>query len=129
MFISYELAKALKEAGFSQKTEHYWNFNRAVPKQGWYLDDENLAYPKEDTIACPTLSELIDACGENFGALIWDYRDKKWYAVNNDKTAVIREEADSKEVATALLYLKLKLNERTKYKRKNQTSTKKASRE
>jgi hypothetical protein len=50
--ISYELAKKLKDAGFPQS-----ELARAQRKAGY------------DYISMPTLSALIEACGEDFRAL------------------------------------------------------------
>jgi hypothetical protein len=50
--ISYALAKKLKDAGFPQS-----ELARAQQKAGY------------DYVSMPTLSTLLEACGENFGAL------------------------------------------------------------
>jgi hypothetical protein len=50
--ITYELAKKLKDAGFPQS-----ELASAQQKAGY------------DYVSMPTLSTLIEACGENFGAL------------------------------------------------------------
>jgi hypothetical protein len=50
--ISYQLARSLKDAGFPQS-----NLARAQQQAGY------------DYVSLPTLSTLIEACGENFGAL------------------------------------------------------------
>jgi hypothetical protein len=50
--ISYQLAKKLKDAGFPQS-----ELARAQRKAGY------------DYVSMPTLSILIEACGEDFGAL------------------------------------------------------------
>lgn len=63
--MNYELAKALKNAGFFQKqTGDYYALNGQytyplVPTQGNY-----------EKVSIPTLSELIEACGDRFGKLI-----------------------------------------------------------
>lgn len=57
--MTYELAKELKEAGFPQKI-------RLETGNGWFHDD------KLGPIAFPTLSELIEACGEEFSGLTRD---------------------------------------------------------
>jgi hypothetical protein len=57
MGISYELAKLLKEAGFPQRI-HY-DINDYLPEP---LKDGT--YDKNDFVAIPTLSELIEACGD-----------------------------------------------------------------
>jgi len=50
--ISYQLARNLKDAGFPQS-----ELARAQQQAGY------------DYVSLPTLSTLIEACGENFGAL------------------------------------------------------------
>jgi hypothetical protein len=50
--ITYELAKQLKDAGFPQS-----ELARAQQQAGY------------DYVSLPTLSTLIEACGEHFGAL------------------------------------------------------------
>lgn len=49
--MTYELAKQLKDAGFPQKENTYWKNERGEGTLGVYA---------------PTLSELIEACGEEF---------------------------------------------------------------
>jgi hypothetical protein len=51
--ITYELAKALKDAGFPQK----------------FGAEGILHQPNEIHVSYPTLSELIEACGDRFGKL------------------------------------------------------------
>jgi hypothetical protein len=54
--ISYQLARKLKDAGFPQS-----ELARAQQKAGY------------DYVSMPTLSTLIEACAENFGALGREY--------------------------------------------------------
>jgi len=62
--MTYSLAKQLKDAGFPQKENDHTG-------QRWI--DENTVYehPTYDDVEClvPTLSELIEACGEGFSSL------------------------------------------------------------
>jgi len=60
-YTSLELSKFLKEKGFDLEAEYYWNFNPALPEQGWYFDNENLAYQEEHTIKSYDI--LNDLCG------------------------------------------------------------------
>lgn len=57
--MNYELAKKLKDAGFPQKSRigSILTKNDAPPQT-----EDDYAYP-------PTLSELIEACGDDFGFL------------------------------------------------------------
>ena len=64
--MNYELAKKLKDAGFPKET-----FRVTVP---------NNKYPNRyGQSNCPTLSELIEACGKEFYAL-WVRGDNTWFA-------------------------------------------------
>lgn len=61
--MKYELAKALRDAGFPQPE------NQDVFTQGTYIDREgNNMYSAEtkDAVFCPTLSELIEYLGDDF---------------------------------------------------------------
>ena len=66
--MNYELAKELKEAGF----KHNWTGNGGEVKcfyevgqqiRSGYVAEE---FVPPEAIPCPTLSELIEACGEEF---------------------------------------------------------------
>jgi hypothetical protein len=56
--MNYELAKALEDAGFPQGG----NGSFVAPP-------DKIVVRREDRVYCPTLSELIEACGEDFGML------------------------------------------------------------
>lgn len=70
--MNYELAKELKDAGFPQ-IYHY-------DDQGRRIDFRAL-----EVVALPTLSELIEACGEEFNMVNVtanaDQVNKKWHAL------------------------------------------------
>lgn len=76
--MTYELAKELKDARFPQEDRHwYWSPRTDIPTL-WCV---NALQPEsqerlESFIAAPTLSELIEACGERFWSL---RRDPKGY--------------------------------------------------
>ena len=62
--MTYELAKKLKDSGFSQDKKgggdlcaHGGHNFTPTPDDCW------------DKVYCPTLEELIEACGNNFGSL------------------------------------------------------------
>ena len=66
--MNYELAKQLKDAGFPQtglKYTWYYEGNSLHNSGEKYLDVKN--NPKR--IISPSLSELIEACGDKFGGL------------------------------------------------------------
>lgn len=88
--MNYELAKKLKDAGFPQKYEEK-NDNGALPYT-------------------PTLSELIEACGYEFGGLIQYHKEHKtdyWeaYSYQGMESKTVR--GDTPEEAVANLWLEL----------------------
>ncbi len=98
--ISYELAKRLKDAGFPQAfpKSDFMNLDDASTIQ--YIKDKychhgTLKYlcgadccminpPLCEDVYFPTLSELIDACGDKFNILHFDNFKKEWFAYSND---------------------------------------------
>jgi len=68
--IKYELAKQLKDMGFRQDINigsfFYWEDTKELHQH----DPENYIKPTSDYIKIPTLSELIESCGNNFVELI-----------------------------------------------------------
>lgn len=130
--ISYKLAKLLKEAGFPQEPNEDGAFQFYHDEIG--RDGEMLQYKaticgielsdlektrkdtrEKDRYKIPTLSELIDACGERF-SMLCHYptgmeENKKWMARAEYKdeettfTAVLY--GKTKEEAVAKLWLKL----------------------
>jgi len=86
--VNLELSQKLKELGVKQESLFYWNYNDAVPKQGWYLDDENLAYPKEHTCHAYTGAELGEMLPQILKIKKIKYQlfvsvavDKQWFVV------------------------------------------------
>lgn len=119
--ITYELAKKLKDAGFKQETApislYVWIDGAHAPYKlvdGYkdILNIKNCAY-------CPSLSELIEACGEWFFTLIkmpgeeWRINEPKPY------TSITRQMVNGTEYiigktpeeAVAKLWLKLNKND------------------
>ena len=109
--MTYQLAKQLKDAGYPQDGGC-----------GVYLDETKeqffgRAYQQipEPFTVIPTLSELIDACGDRFGVLIrytnaWKVYDVKAdiAVMNGDpETQGIAVTGETPEEAVAKLYLKL----------------------
>ena len=83
--LPYELAKELKEAGFPQMTNGYT----------WYVDQ---------VIAVPTLSELIEACGEV--EMVLNIIDGK-YTNARIVGLELNGEGSTPEIAVAMLWLAL----------------------
>lgn len=100
--MTYELALELKNAGFPQKdTIKGWRLHKqGTPKDGSY---ENYHH-----ISCPTLSELIEACGEDFTSLHSPkFANPTWIA-NGKYDPYIQGEGSTHEEAVARLWLSLK---------------------
>ncbi len=73
--ITYELALALKNAGFPQDGNGFWYVEMDSPAGGTFFGLSNTPHPKlpaydgYDSLYSPTLSELIEACGDRFEKL------------------------------------------------------------
>ena len=104
--MTYELAKELKDAGFPQP---------ALDFKGSFLFAQ-CGEPVDTQAYVPTLSELIEACGTNFGGLV-RLADGTWNAATpvidtgmsygNPSTEV---EGSTPEEAVARLWLALSKN-------------------
>jgi hypothetical protein len=92
--MNHELAEQLKDAGFPQEyTQKY--------------DSEQWSTPKGDLLI-PTLSELIEACGDDFNNLIRGWQGDSWTAVGPRKDDyTFAEEGSTAEEAVARLWLSL----------------------
>ena len=102
--MNYKLAKQLKDAGFPQH-----NIGRALcPCRNRKAGNERVDY------CIPTLSELIDACGNDDFELT--RFNKKWCArmLNEHKYGIIYGFGKTPEEAVAKLYLKLCQKESSK---------------
>lgn len=113
--MTYELAKQLKEAGFRQNTEKAFYIN-AGKNTGALVDVEmystaNQEFRDEKLVACPTLSELIEACADGFVSLdrfgLTNLGLIQWVC-NHEKAW--RTEGQTPEEAVARLWLELKKN-------------------
>lgn len=95
----YELAKALEDAGFP-----------AGGKGSYVTHPDKIVVRREDRVYCPTLSELIEACGEKFDSLIY-YPHKigeKWKAdAQLDVGHGYSCDGSTPEIAVARLWLAL----------------------
>jgi len=101
--MNYELAKQLKDAGFPQISE---NVLRNIS-----LEEEmnrQLIGQESNYICNPTLSELIEACGDRFDALIKDTEVKgDWVATaeNGDNDNLVSQTSSTPEESVANLWL------------------------
>jgi len=74
MSITYELALKLKEAGFPQYGDgNYHDSPSYIKKLEYAINNKTMLSrisPDDDMIYLPTLSELIEECGDRFDELI-----------------------------------------------------------
>ena len=121
--INYELAKQLKEAGFPQAGEHL-DYDRCPYMI--YPNDIDDGVSKNGCYD-PTLSELIEQCGERFGYLTqYDrYKGEGWFAGGHkikwesDELGDIKCEGETPEEAVVNLWLKLNESKRDTTTRKD----------
>lgn len=100
--MKYELMNELKDAGFPQGTD------RVIPKGSGKLDAQGNLHLPYVPVYSPSLSELIHACGEDFGSL--EKMDTYWLCSHftGDKYEVPpRYTGDTLEEAVAHLWLAL----------------------
>lgn len=107
--MKYELAKKLKDAGL--KIESDFGYVYLEPWQGATHIYDLCCDPRtdgKDYVYAPTLSELIEACGDVFNSLNRQKLINKWY-VNFDREYDYEPESegDTPEEAVANLWLKL----------------------
>lgn len=125
--ITYELAKKLKNAGFPQKgtwENHqglkYWSDydGGATRDKPEIIDGSEVNFGfMEDIYYIPTLSELIEACGDQFGSLNKSIENQSdgWIAMNEEQFIALKFSethkgfhASAPEEAVAKLWLELK---------------------
>ena len=113
--MNYELVKQLKDAGFKQNWKEGVWFQDGKMKEPWLYTETEYGYPVDPNttraVIIPTLSELIEACGEKFGALESVHRENPtrqfWRAITRDRGMVAGQLGDTPEEAVALLWLAL----------------------
>jgi len=76
--MNYDLAKELEQSGFPQGGDG-----------SWVLPPDQLVSRRTDRVYVPTLSELIEACGEQFFCLI--HRKRKWAAYTGDERGELQD--------------------------------------
>ena len=94
--MEYELAKCLMDAGFPQ-----------IGKGRLIGSPNKLVWRSSDRVYVPTLEELIEACGMNFGSL--DKRHDGWLASANYDQCCF---AETPVEAVARLWLALQNDDR-----------------
>lgn len=105
--INYKLANELKDAGFPQDVKWgdmlYHDENKG---QVLYTVMQK-AEPIQGETKIPTLSELIEACGDYFKGLTHYEPDSPWGALAEIRGHQIKEYGKTPEEAVAKLWLKL----------------------
>ncbi len=91
--MNYELCKKLKEAGYNQDGSDFVIYDNGETE---YTRD---GYFTTGAVACPTLNELIEACGNRFTSPIME-EPKRWKTVENKYFSTLEE-------AIAALYIAL----------------------
>lgn len=101
--INYELALALKNAGFPQKE----NYNALYP-HGYCFNGttKGIKQSKIDRAYPPTLSELIEACGDTLRTI---HNYKGSWGCNEDEYGMAETVGSTPEEAVALLWLALQM--------------------
>lgn len=99
--MNYTLAKQLKDAGFQLRLvigAGSWNGDKVFFDNGVDVTGEKIGFLP------PTLSELIEACGERFMYL--HKKEGEWLA--EDRTFEFQKRGPTPEEAVANLWLELK---------------------
>ncbi len=112
--INYELAKKLKDAGFPQGwgpfTFFYETKNSSLDNlwaQPWAIVQKKHGGYVDSLVKCPTLPELIDACGDGFGWLSRRKDTNDWVAAKGFLDLSTMCVGETSEEAVVNLYLKL----------------------
>lgn len=113
--ISYELAKELRDAGFKQPDKDCGGKSlSAYNAKGTDMVYDNCCGEWHDDIDAyiPSLSELIDACGDEFHCLVLTCgggidSNKMFWSAGKDKTVMDWNNGSTPEEAVARLWLAL----------------------
>lgn len=106
--LSKELAQKLKEAGFKQYGNGYCHLKNG---EDYFYDTYDKANEYNDSLIIsyvPTLSELIEECGDEFGGLHRDTPEEDWFALTfSGIIGDIYGKGSSVEEAVAKLWLEI----------------------
>lgn len=115
--INYDLAKELKDAGFPQEfnggrflVSPVSPYPNSPTNSGRSWNDEYKEY-QEGLVYPPTLSELIEACGERFLSVMHvvgaDNHQNYWIATDRENIGIHKHEGSTPEESVARLWLAL----------------------
>lgn len=92
--LHYEIARKLKNAGFPYE---------------WDIESDDSGFTEHGGVVykAPTLSELIEACGEKFSRLVQTFEPKGWEAKTTDVFDRFTTIGSIPEEAVASLWLAL----------------------
>jgi len=106
--LSYKLCKELKDAGFKQTAVYETYFYNE--KEDLVFIDKNLeGLTWKNYVRCPTLEELMDACGD--GILIEYHKDIS-FAWENSQAVADKNRQFGKTPSESVAKLWLKLNKK-----------------
>lgn len=108
--MDYELAKKLKDAGFPQDGFFFYAKTKGSPYVHWSYS--GCCSPRtlhEEEITVPTLSELIEACGDRLESI--RRTTVQWIITSTTSPRLIVTNASTLEEAVARLYLALNKNQ------------------
>lgn len=118
--MNYTLAKELKDAGWNRQTRFHIVLSPKGEKKHYGRTKAQLLQMElvgHEVLPCPTLSELIEACGDKFKKL-WRHTNGNWTAYVGTKTGkdVFTKDGATAEEAVANLWLALNRKENEKDK-------------
>lgn len=98
--MNYELAKQVKDAGFPHKHINHGG------NDGYDEYCEDQEFLGGEDICIPKLSELIEACGDDFWKLIKEHEYQNWAGISRENTQKVTL-GSTPEEAVARLWLAL----------------------
>lgn len=106
--MTYELAKKLKDAEYSQDKKSGIYLHKSGPLNLGKIRIKDFSEVSEGMVYMPTLQELIEACGDDFPSLSKDYINGGWMCnepLDGDTGEITR--GDTPEEAVANFWLTL----------------------
>ncbi len=108
--MNYELAKKLKDAGFPQRLSVGTFYFSDLDGENLCLIKDGNDFPRDYNYRCivPTLSELIEACGDKFYSLV--KRGENWFAQRSNSYGKLIADSLGKTPEEAVTNLFIALN-------------------